>query len=359
MRPARSARALVTAVIAGAMMAASALPASASGVPTRPAAPSWQVTKSVPGNAYLYFSAVVSIGFSNAWAFEQVPGKAPVAWELNGTAWSKQPFPGQVNETVISVSATSGADIWAFTSANRVLYFNGTTWAAMKKFGKPIGSGMVVTPTDVWVFGEPYSVKNPTTWHYNGSGWKPVTSASGLFGASSLSAKSIWAYGPTRVAHFTGSTWKSTSVVSLLPRPSSKACGPSSLTAIDAISETSVYATATDNCPDGGGVLGLLHYNGTRWSKLAIRKTYGVAIACIDDGLGGVWIPLVSGNPGSASMVHYSGGKLTTVTLPYRPQHLWIYSASSALGTGAAFAAGLIRKSLTARTTTAVILRYA
>jgi hypothetical protein len=76
------------------------------------------------------------------------------------------------------------------------------------------------------------------------------------------------------------------------------------------------------------------------------------------DGKGGLWIPVVTGVPGSASMEHFSGGKLTGAALPVSPPHLFLSGAGAAKHSASALAVGFTRTSFNATTSTAVILRF-
>ena len=103
----------------------------------------------------------------------------------------------------------------------------------------------------------------------------------------------------------------------------------------------------------------LLHYNGSRWSKLAANKHINAhPVTVINDGAGGIWIPMATGAPSSSFMEHYAHGTLSRVALPIAEQHLSLVGAVIGQRTTAALAFGLSRTSFTATTSTAVILRY-
>ena len=44
------------------------------------------------------------------------------------------------------------------------------------------------------------------SWHYNGHAWSSVASGHGLEGGSGLSARDVWAFAGTKVAHWNGRT---------------------------------------------------------------------------------------------------------------------------------------------------------
>ncbi|HUZ56487.1 MAG TPA: hypothetical protein VMU94_28680 [Streptosporangiaceae bacterium] len=341
---------LTTTAAAGSVVLAAAMPAASASLAHAPAA--WHVSLQVPGSSFPEFTAVTATSGSSAWAFAAVGSKAPVAYQLSGSSWKSHSFPAKAGDSVQAAASSSASNVWAFTFTGQVLRFNGSSWAAVKKFSKVINSGVVVSSTDVWVFGSP----GPGTWHYNGHSWTHSTSGSGLNGGSALSASSIWAYGGTSVAHWNGSTWTKTSVASLLPKNTQ--LSHSFVGGIYAASASNVYAIGSGGRQDEGGPLVLLHYNGHAWSRVAENTSLGDPTAVIPDGSGGVWIPVRTAFPGDGSMEHYSHGALSSVRLPFSPPHLLLVAAAIGKHTTAAVAVGYTRKSFSAKTTTAVILRY-
>jgi hypothetical protein len=306
----------------------------------------------VSGSSFPEFTAVTATSASSAWAFEVAGSKAPVAYQLSGSSWKSRAFPALPGDFVQGAADSSASNVWAFTFKGQVLRYNGSSWAAVKKFSQPINSGVVLSRTDVWIFGSP----GTGTYHYNGHSWTHSASGRGLNGASALSASSIWAYGRTSVAHWSGSTWTKTSVAGLLPKNTK--LSHSHLVGIYAASASNVYAVGSGGRQDEGGPLVLLHYNGHAWSKLAENASLGDAVAVIGDGSGGLWIPVRTGFPGDGSMEHYAGGKLRSAKLPFSPVHLLLFGAAIGKGTTAAYAVGYTRRSFSAKTTTAEILRY-
>jgi hypothetical protein len=345
MRKSRLAPAILIAA-AGALMAAG-MPATASPRPAVPATASWQVNETISSNNYPMVTAITASSPTSAWAFETGTGQSPDVFRLTGTTWSQRPSIGTVGATVVSATSDASGNSWAFMSKKQAWWFNGTVWAKVKTFAKAIGSGVAVGSDDVWVFGELYAPGSGLgAWHYNGStqSWKQYRSGRGLLGGSALSPSNIWAYGAKSVAHFNGSSWKSRSVASLLPRRT-ELCNPH-LSGIDALSSRNVFVTATGGCQDVGGPLVLLHYNGSQWKRLSIPKNLGAPVAVVSDGSGGVWIPVMTGFPGFGTMEHYSDGHLHSATMPIAKKHLALFAASTAPGSTAAFAAGYYRPSL-------------
>lgn len=171
---------------------------------------------------------------------------------------------------------------------------------------------------DAWFFdtGQP----GGRAWHYNGHRWSRTPNSSALTYGSALSPDSIWATGATSVAHWNGHAWSRTSVKGLLvgcPREPDL-CGPH-LSGIYAQSPDSVWATGTGERETIGGPLVVLHFNGSRWTRVALSDAARDPVPgqVIPDGSGGLWIP-ITGFEGrvSSTMLHYSGGQLRLVALP-------------------------------------------
>jgi hypothetical protein len=319
------------------------------------AAQSWQISLKVTGSSFPAFTAVTASSSSDAWAFSNPGNAAPGAYWYDGSTWSKAPsFPDPKGDQVISASSSSSGNVWAFTFQGRVLHYNGSNWSVVKKFSKPIESGLAISSTNVWVFGNEFG-DALGTWHYNGGNWTRSSSGSGLSGGYALSAGSIWAYGGADVAHWNGVTWKKTSLAHLLPKKTEFSRW--AVAGIYAASAKNVYAVASGDTQDEGGPVGLLHYNGSKWTRLFRSTKAGGPIAIVPDGNGGLWIPVAFGQ-GESSMDHWSGGAMHSVTLPYSPAHLVLFGAANGPGSKNAITVGFYRKSFSSVTSTAVILRY-
>ncbi len=343
----------------GSLLTMAASSASASARPAVTA--SWRVARTVTGRNFPEFTAVTAASASSAWAFESGSGNArPRAYELRNGSWQLASFPGQAGEEVLSASSSSSGNVWVITanthnSHDRALRFNGHGWTQVRSFPQTIGSLLALSSTNVWVFNA--DLVGPTqAFHYNGRTWTRSGGSRGLFGGSALSASSIWAYGDTNVSHYNGRNWSSTSVRKLLPK-NTELCG-SRLTGIDAITAKNIFAIGTGGCQDQLGPFVLLHYNGSKWSRIALRPSLGAPSAISGDGSGGVWIPVGTGSPPAGSMEHYGNGKLTSVRLPFTPAHLSLSGVASGPRSTRAFALGITRKSFSARTTTAVLLQF-
>ncbi len=301
--------------VTGAASAMAITPAMA----VTPARASWHIVKRVRSGPFGDFTAVVAVGRSGGWAFDGI--SRPTAWKRSGASWTQISFPSENGEEVVAAGASSAANAWAFTASggkSRALRWNGSHWSVQRAFPAQIGGAVVISASDVWVFGQPFVPGGGLgAWHYNGHVWSRVRPGRGLEGGSGLSASNIWAFAGTKVAHWNGHTWASTSVAGLLP--AKRQLNDPAVVGIDAEAPGSVYAIGSGNTEDEGGPTVILHYNGHSWRKVA-EGSFGLGTSPLQqvssDGRGGLWIPMpgVGGRP--SFLVHYSGGRLTKAALP-------------------------------------------
>jgi hypothetical protein len=347
------------AMVALATPAASAAPA---------AAPTWHVIKSVK-TGQGEFTAVVATAKSSGWAFDgQFSATAgDTAWRLSGGTWTQdKAFPGVKQEDVVAAAATSPSDVWAFAEtfagSSRVLHYNGKAWSVVKKFGAQIGGASVAGKNDVWVFGAEFAPKQLGAWHYDGHSWKQTSK--GLQGGSALSATNVWAFSGTKVYHYNGSKWAPANLKSLLP--AKQELNDPAINGIIALSPKNVYAIGNGNRQDEGGPTVILHYNGSKWAKLATGSfgygttaALGAAQQISTDGKGGLWLPFPGVDGQQSFMVHYAAGKLTPVRLPGNSRAIAVVSVSRIPGTAAQLAGGdTFKASNPSVNQVAVILKY-
>ena len=198
-RAAAAAAGITTALAVTGAASAWALAATSSG-------PSWHFVKHVHNGGD--FTAVVAVGKTGGWAFNGI--SKPTAWKRSGASWTQVSFPGQSGEEVVAAEASSATNVWAFTAGGSVgtaLRWNGTDWTVVRSFDQAISGAVVLSPSDVWVFGEPYYPgAGMGAWHYNGRTWSAPASGRRLEGGSALSGDDIWAFDGTDVAHWNGTT---------------------------------------------------------------------------------------------------------------------------------------------------------
>jgi hypothetical protein len=329
--------------------AATAVPADAAVTHAQIAAGAWHIVKRVHSGVFGGFTAVTAAGKTGGWAFNGI--SKPTAWKRSGSSWAKVSFPGKSGESVVAAAASSATNVWAFTTGtkSRALRWNGSNWRVKRSFSAEIGGTAVLSRNDVWVFGEPFAPgADLGSWHYNGHSWSHVASGHGLEAGSGLSAHSVWAFGGTKVAHWNGHTWSRTSVKNLLPATAPDGLNDPSVTGIYAQSRHSVWAIGNGNREDEGGPLVVLHYNGHSWSRVARTSIggsqFGPQVA--PDGHGGLWIPVGPSAGGTrAHLLHYSGGHLTTATLPVAGNKIDINAVAAIPHTAQALAAGFTHSS--------------
>ena len=215
----------------------------------------------------------------------------------NGTRWARvpSPSPGGRNafSTLTGVSAVSASDAWAVGSygtglndATLVLRWNGTRWARAPSPnpGYPTGPnnlyGVSAAPAShAWAVGS-YglgSLAHPVktlVLRWNGTRWAQVPSpspggvhGSQLLGVTSTSKSGAWAVGSangaTLALRWNGARW------ARVPTPSPGAGG--CLTAVTAVSPSNAWAvgwTAIKSASGPHRTL-VLHWNGTRWTRVA------------------------------------------------------------------------------------------
>jgi hypothetical protein len=295
----------------------------------------------------------------------------------NGTSWSEvaSPNPGGTTSasdasTLFGVSAVSATDAWAVgyyvvnptTQAQEtlVLHWNGTKWSKVAS-PSPGGTSMnfeintlngvsAVSATDASAVG---SYNNPTTGatetlalHWNGTKWSKVASPSPggtsmnfdnsfLHGVSADSATDAWAVG-----HYISSTTAGTEAVALhwngtkwskiaSPNPGGTiASAYNTLNGISAVSATDAWAVGFYNNPAIGDETLVLHWNGTKWSKVASPSPgvppvffsgdnlFGVsAVSATDASAVGSYVNPTTGATETLAL-HWNGTKWSKVASP-------------------------------------------
>jgi len=257
----------------------------------------WRVAERVTGlgdQAYVW--AVTATKGGGEWAFGNYGSHGGgFALEHTGSGWKRVPFPANGEVTV--ARAASANDVWAFATFDAA-HWNGHTWSVVRTPPMAVSDAIVFGPDDVWAFSDDGGIMR-----YNGRSWSELPGSGGLVSGGELSATSVWAGGGTTIAHWNGRSWKRTSVANLIP-------GSAPVSAVYAASADDVYAITGTTLP--GQSARLLHWNGRTWAKAG---TIPVGVlgprAITGDGRGGIWVDSLS-----AGIMHYSGGRLTTVKLP-------------------------------------------
>ena len=234
-----------------------------------------------------FLTSLTAPSVTNIWALGtgSVPGNpsegVPFGLHWNGSSWTKASFPQAISKTGIGCAgATAPHDIWAFAgtssaggdaaAAGALRLVNGR-WKLVKAF--PAGivtSCLVLSPTDVWVFGDAHVAPGVGLWHLNGTTWTNITSLPyALANASAISAGDVWAEGDDSfgfpvVSRWNGRSWvRNTALTAALPKPSSSR--ELFIDGITAISDSNVWLRVLvttfsgGNRSDGGILLGQRH----------------------------------------------------------------------------------------------------
>ena len=349
------------AAVALAVTAAGWTPAAAAQAPA--AATRWVIVRDVHGPGTGDITAEAPVGKVATWVFDA--GSAPTAWYRNSAKrWEQVPLPSKTAGQIVTAGASSATNVWAFTaggSRSRALVWHGTKWTVSRSFSKQIGGAVVLSRTDVWVFGQPApSGQRLGSWYYNGKTWTHEPSGIGLEGGSGVSAGDIWAFSGTSVSQWNGDFWDPTSLASLLP--AATATSNPAIVAVEDESATNVYAIGTGGDEDEGGPLVVLHFNGKVWSKVA-QGSYGPGTSPVQnvaaDGHGGLWIPMPASGARASYLLHYSSGKLTSVALPTGPRQINVESVARVPGTAIMLGGGFTHAvNNPGKSVQAVVLQY-
>jgi hypothetical protein len=351
-RAARVTAARVAAASTAGVLAVSGL-AAASAAAATPASASWRIVKRVHAGGFSQFTAVTALGSRGGWAFLGDNG-VTAAYRRSGSSWTKVNFPRHGQENVVAARALSASNAWAFTgygALSRAVHWNGHRWTTEHTFPGALGSATVISPDNIWVFGDAY-LPSGGTYHYNGRSWKHVSSGHGLSGGSASSAGNDWAFGGTDVARWTGGTWKRTSLKHLLPKALGGHRNNPGVIAMYAQSAHSVWVVGDGRDEDQGGPVVVLHYNGHSWKKVAsaapgTAATQGFSAygSIAPAGHGGLWIPIAQTDV-PAQMLHYSGGKIKIATMPVPDKDLQLFAVAAIPGShGGTLAVGYTHSS--------------
>ena len=172
---------LAPAALAGSGAAATAVASSTA---------TWHV---VASTKTAVLSALAAPSRTNVWALGTgiVVGRPdegfPFGLHWNGRSWTKASFPHAISKTGIGCAgATAANDTWAFAgtssggnsaaAAGALRLVNGQ-WKLVKAFPAGIVTGcLVVSPTEVWVFGDAHVAPGVGLWHLHGTTWTNITS---------------------------------------------------------------------------------------------------------------------------------------------------------------------------------------
>jgi len=312
---------------------ASAAPAVRA-APVASAPTRWRVVASIPATGM----RLVALSRQSAWAFGAGFNNAdpvdvyPAGLHWNGHRWTKVSFPKSISTDEIGCAGASSAAnalrapaVWAFAGsyatyipprAGGALRLVGGRWKLVKRFPAGIVGGCLVeSPSDIWVFGDPFVLPGPGigTWHLHGHAWAHVKTGGYTLGAASaISADDVWAEGENSrqwpvhewpvVAHWNGRTWaRNTQLIRALGKVSANEWFL--IGGINAISRNDVWLRvfAVHN-PLGKATVSTLvrHWTGRTWQKVAPADFGYYLPGAVRDGHGGWWADVLV-NPLSQS----------------------------------------------------------
>lgn len=280
----------------------------------------------IPGlPAVVSLSAVQALSPSDVWAVGEASSGQPFAlsktlivhWD--GTAWTRVPSPGptSLGVSLSSLSMDSATDGWAAgpvyheqtnTTTGLEMHWNGTSWQQVTALPAFIFAGVKsFSPSDATAVGDDRTsihTYRPAAFGWNGTSWAltaflptPSGVPASHAGVSSLSAPSatdMWAIGSYYTTqrsnnlawHWDGTRW----TVMNPPSPGVPLIGVSGLTGVDAFSPADVWAVgyaATKNCAYNCIYQTVsLHWNGTRWTRVATPDPGGANQSSILFGMG-------------------------------------------------------------------------
>jgi hypothetical protein len=286
-----------------------AAPHAAGGAPTRSAGLASASAVGTAGQLH----AVAAVTPRDIWAVGcsggcEGPDSMILHW--NGTTWSKvaSPDPGAAFDELTAVSVVSADDVWAAgydcstahcdgsgnVQNTLILRWNGTKWSTVPSPDPSTTANLLlgvtaVSADDVWAAGS--EIPNAATLksttlilHWNGTKWSRVSSpnvsgaSNTLYGVDANSATSAWAVGNecdffacpepgyttgTMILHWNGTTWSKVSSPS--PGVSNNV-----LFGVSAVTPDDAWAVGdTSGTSAGGGGTLVVHWNGTKWSRVA------------------------------------------------------------------------------------------
>lgn len=315
-------------------------PAAVAGRVVPAAAGRWHVVARLPHGA---LEVVTAPGRADAWAFgSQQSGAASyaVARHWNGHRWSAaRRITGRKNTGVVCAGASSASNVLAFTETfgaaddpprhSSALRLRNGRWVTAHAWASASGTFVtgcnVLGEADTWAFGgEIVGIGGGIgTWHLTRSGWTLVNTGSlVLFSASAISARDLWAAGADvsnslpALGRWTGTKWtESRSISAVLPNTASSF---TVISAVNALSDRDVWVEAVTTSRGGTTSVEVVHWNGTKWSRVKRgSKGYHLPVA-VSDGHGGWWSAPYQTAIGAVTryLLHEARGHWTRFPLP-------------------------------------------
>jgi hypothetical protein len=313
----------------------------------------WRVTKTLgPYAGATYVNGFVASGARDAWSTwgtcnpcsgsKRVNTFTVQRW--NGRSWSRLPLPKalEAEEATFGVglAASSSTNAWLFNwfqDSTRALHWTGKSWHVVRiprwvvrgNLSGEVGlAPYAFSPASAWVFSLGIdSLTKPQTFaaRYSGGRWTKSYLPGVPTEADAVSASDIWVLGMTAksavksqpvqiLMHWNGNRW---STVKLPKRPKVPAGSAANLYGLTADNAHSVWLERNIVAADSAYTMYLLHWNGAKWQRVAIRYGKSSVDALASDGHGGLW--MIATGPGETTkwyFDHYRAGRWGRVAVP-------------------------------------------
>jgi hypothetical protein len=239
-----------------------------------------------------------------------------------GTTWARVSLPAKLTayaRSAVAFGGDSATDFWLFSSyrTTAALRFTGTKWtlAPIPSWvlrhrsggGGLSASTAVLGPNNVWVFS--LGAGNYAA-HYNGHAWAKVKLPGVPDDVSAVGANDIWALAGNVALHWNGTTWTTSKIPAAGGKPAE------SFANLAATGPKSAWVLRTIGAPRPGTDAEVLHWNGTRWQRVAGTPA-DIVNSIVPDGSGGLWASGLDITPGGFNFLyHLTAGRWKQVNSP-------------------------------------------
>jgi hypothetical protein len=253
----------------------------------------------------------------------------------NGRTWHPKialPVPLNYPRSIISLSASSASNLWAFTSNGRAGTWNGHGWKVRSlpawvlrpgRVGEPFAQAAIFGPGNVWVFCIG-AIKQPVlAGHFSNGRWRQVSLPGAPEEVSALAPDDIWVLGITKQSltaakpvfaamHWNGSSWR------VLKLPAAKIPqGDSVGYRIAAVGPRNIWLARLVGTATHTSSVAVLHWTG-RWRVTKAPTPIDNVGPLAQDGHGGLWMDAQHGTLQTARdfLYHFGGGRWTHRAVP-------------------------------------------
>jgi hypothetical protein len=236
---------------------------------------------------------ISALSSRDIWAVgDRLAGPFVARW--TGRRWETAGIPHPAGFNPQFIQAPSPADVWVLgyepDGSALALHWDGGAWHTV---GLPVdasASGVVFSPSDIWLVANFGSCVNPggecvsAVLHWNGRAWRRFSLHTLVAGVAGTSDRDLWLIGQNKVdvggpghSELVGFRWNGKAWRSVTMSHPEIAGTP----ALTVASPANVWISAEQ--PTLG-----VHWNGTRWTMLTAPDALGTGPIAID-GRGGAW----------------------------------------------------------------------